>query len=630
MKLAALRIPLLLGFASAAFAAPVPAEQFFQKPAITGAELSPNGRLIAIRKLSPTGRSMLSIVDPETRTSKPIAKFRNADVEKFFWVSDKRLVFTVTNVDFDGDAGKPGVYAIDIDGKESVPLSETLVRRRSFAESGNSDNRYQSEMTLHGFFNPKKEEMLAIEVTSDGSALKRLSTRTGVRSDVRAPNGTFLWLQGPDDQTRLASTKRDNRIVVFLRDDSGWRQIDSFEDKPYAGYEPLLYVDGTMYARAFNGKDEAAIYRYEVGQAIGPPEQIISAPGFDVTGHFDVSATSMRGFRFTTDAENTVWFDPQMQAVQKEVDQLFPGMANTVSRSTRSETPYVLIDTHSDVQDHAYLLYNTETKNRILLGEARGDLDPAQMSRMSMVRYTARDGAQVPLFVTVPGLPEKKKLPTVVLAGPKLFQRNGLWQWNAEVQFLASRGYVVLQPEPRGVSGYGERHAKAGHQQWGRVIHDDVADAVKWAVQEGYTDPARVCIIGTEYGGYTAMMGLVNHPETYQCGISWSGVVDLETQIKLMGDPAKDMPDQRAASLMGNAARITRPVLLAYGKDDETVPYAQGRKLYDAIHAGNAGAEWLSYEPTVEDRKTARNRIDLWLKIEAFLGKHIGAATPGS
>jgi dipeptidyl aminopeptidase/acylaminoacyl peptidase len=283
-------------------------------------------------------------------------------------------------------------------------------------------------------------------------------------------------------------------------------------------------------------------------------------------------------------------------------------MVNTISRGGRSDTPYVLVDTHSDVQDHGYLLYNTITKKQTLLGEAHPDIDATSMSRMEMVRYKTRDGAQVPLFITVPSQSEKKKRPTVVLTGSQQFQRNGYWQWNAEVQFLASRGYVVLQPEARGIGGYGQRHASGG-----QTAQDDIADALKWAEAQGYTDPARVCIIGTAYGGYAAMMELVQHPDIYQCGVSWSGMVT-----------------HADAPLLDKAKHITKPVLLAYGKDDQSVPQAQGRKLYEAIHAANASAEWISYDSTVEDRKTLNNRIDLWRRIEAFLAKNIGAATPGS
>jgi len=606
-----LRASLLLAFASAAYAAhaaPIPAEQFFKRPAITGAVMSPDGKWVAVRKLSPAGRSMLTIVDPETRTGKPIASFTNADVDLFYWVSDKRLFFTVTNVDREGDAGKPGLYAVDVDGKNSIRLSETLVRRPSFAENDLPSQTYLREITLHGFPRFKNEDLLVIESSPEGMELKRLDTHNGRLYDMRAPHGAFGWLFDANGDARVISAQRDNQILIYLRDKDEWRLLNSFDKNAPDGYEPLLYVDNALYVRARNGSNETGIYRYDVGEKLTNPKLLISAPGFDVSGYFDVSDTRMRGFRFYTDAEITVWFDAQMKAIQQEVDQLLPGMVNIVSRGARSETPYVIIDTHSDVQGHGYLLYNPVTKKQILLGEATPDIDPAQMSHMTMVRYKARDGMQIPMFVTAPGLPNKKNLPTVVLVAANPRHRNGLWQWNPEVQFLASRGYTVLQPDVRGSTGYGLQHSAAGDGQWGRAMQNDLADAVKWAAAEGYTDPARVCIAGSNLGGEAALIGLIQDPVVYKCGISWSGVARLLPQ---------------------DTARLKQPVLLAYGKDDVEVPYAQGRKLYEAISAVNPGAEWLSYETTSEDRRTQKNRIDLWQRIDAFLAKNIGPQQAG-
>jgi dipeptidyl aminopeptidase/acylaminoacyl peptidase len=173
-------------------------------------------------------------------------------------------------------------------------------------------------------------------------------------------------------------------------------------------------------------------------------------------------------------------------------------------------------------------------------------------------------------------------------------------------------------------------------------MQDDLADAVRWSVAQGHTDPARVCIAGTGYGGYAAMMGLVRDAEVYRCGISWSGITDLaamtssswshfirgdqeRTLARLVGDPDRDAAQFKRTSPLENAARITRPVLLAYGTTDKAVSYRQGKKFYEAVRAGNPAAEWLSYTPTVADWTTQKNRIDLWRHIEQFLGKHIGA-----
>jgi dipeptidyl aminopeptidase/acylaminoacyl peptidase len=592
-------------------AAPLPISAFFNKSATTGAALSPNGRFVAVRMLSPQGRTMLTVFDVATRKSQAIANFRNADVDLFFWLSDERLAFTLVNVDHDGDAGRPGAYAVNRDGKERTSLTEILVGKRSFADSDDVNHDYPSQYSLRGFPLRKEETLDVIEREGEGNeeaSLVRLNTRNARRFPVRAPSGTHNWLTDAEGNLRVATARRAGRVANFYLDNGDWRQLDSRDAKAESTFDPLLYVDGALYVRSRNGGDEAQVYRYDLAKNAIAAKPLITAPGFDTDGYFILSDKKMLGFRFTTDAEVTVWFDQRMKELQQEVDQMLPGTVNNLARGTASETPYVLIDAYSDVQSHVYILYNAETKERTLLGKSKPDVAADQMAQMTMVRYRARDGLQIPAFLTLPNTARQKKLPTVVLLGRQEERRSAKWEWNAEVQFLASRGYAVLQPEPRGTKGYGRTHLQAGAGQAGRAAQNDIADAVKWAVAEGHTDPARVCIAGTGYGGYAAMMALLKNPDTFKCGISWSGMTGYENN-----------PDDAGLK------DIKRPVLLAYGTEDEAVSYKQGLAFYQALKAGNPQAEWLEYTPAVEDWTTQKNRIDLWRNIESFLARQVGA-----
>jgi len=637
---------LAAGLAQAADSTPIAIEKFFGRTDVTGAALSPDGRHVLMRMQSTAGRSMLNVVNVETLQQKAVAIFSNADVEMFFWQSDTRLAYTVINVDHGGSMGSPGLYAVDRDGSAFTPLSRTTVAQRSFADKGPSRSSYLNAPTLNGFRYRKSEAMFAFAPADDEKKLVRIDMRNGRMTDVHAPRRTWRWLIDPEGEVRIAVARRDGKDIVFYHD-GAWRELASFMPSAPEAFEPQLYLDGKLYVRARNGKNEASIYLYDLQKKALDPTPVISAPGFDVTGYFLLDDRKLLGFRSYTDSENTVWFDPAMKSMQAEVDALLPATINTISYGERSETPFVLIDVHSDVQDHVYLLYNRENKNLLPLGATHPGIDPREMSAMRMVRYPARDGMQIPACLTTPANAAKKPLPTVVLIGDPQWRRTNYREWDDEVQFLASRGYAVLQPQPRGTQGFGAAHTAAGVKQWGLAIQDDIVDAVKWAAAQGYTDPARVCIAGAGYGGYAAMMGLIRDPALFKCGVSWSGITDIGAMfanngqgvaepgavsqlLASVGDPKLDAAQFDATSPLRNAARITQPVLLAYGREDRRVPFSDGRKFYEALSTNNNKVEWLEYKASVEDWKTQGNRIDLWKHIEAFLGQNIGAAIPGS
>lgn len=257
------------------------------------------------------------------------------------------------------------------------------------------------------------------------------------------------------------------------------------------------------------------------------------------------------------------------------------------------------------------------------------------------MRYKARDGLEIPAYLTLPkGLP-KKNLPMVVLVHGGPYLRGGFWQWSAASEFLASRGYAVLEPEFRGSTGFGSKHFKAGWKQWGLAMQNDIADGAKWAITEGIVDPKRICIAGASYGGYATLMGLINDPDLFRCGIDWVGVTDIDLLYSvtwsdsseqsrrygmpvLIGDREKDAAQLKATSPLQNAARITQPLLLAYGGSDYRVPIVHGTKFRDAVKKTNKNVEWVEYPEEGHGWGLVKNRVDFWTRVEKFLDRNIG------
>jgi dipeptidyl aminopeptidase/acylaminoacyl peptidase len=219
--------------------------------------------------------------------------------------------------------------------------------------------------------------------------------------------------------------------------------------------------------------------------------------------------------------------------------------------------------------------------------------------------------------------------------------RGRSWNWNDDAQFLASRGYVVIEPEYRGSAGYGFAHFRAGWQQWGRAMQDDVADALQWAVKNEGVDAKRVCIAGASYGGYATLMGLARHPDMYRCGVAWVGVTDprllfrwsvtsdVRTESRehsypeLIGDPQRDAAMLDSVTPLLLADRIKQPVMLAYGRGDRRVPIEHGERMRDAlVKAGNA-PQWTVYDDEGHGWLKLETRVDFAQRLERFLAEHL-------
>jgi dipeptidyl aminopeptidase/acylaminoacyl peptidase len=276
------------------------------------------------------------------------------------------------------------------------------------------------------------------------------------------------------------------------------------------------------------------------------------------------------------------------------------------------------------------------------LGSAYAKIDPNKMAMQDMVRYKARDGLEIPAYLSLPQVADKKNLPMVVLVHGGPYVRGNSWGWNPEVQFLASRGYAVLQPEFRGSTGFGFKHFKAGWKQWGLAMQDDIADGVKWAIAQGIADPKRICIAGASYGGYATLMGLAKNPELFQCGVEWAGVTDIRYLYRnsvtsdfpaeyqqyglpvLVGDKEKDAEQLRANSPTELTDKIKQPLLMAYGGADRRVPIEHGEVFYNKIKKTNDKVIWIRYDDEGHGWGLPKNRLDFWNKVDEFLQKNIG------
>jgi len=642
--------------AQTAAATPQAAEDFFRHAQLRGARLSPEGRQLAVAIGGASGRVGLWVFDLD-RADKPtlLARFVDADIGQFRWVSETRLVFDLQ--DLQSAAGDRrfgnGLFSIAHDGSGL----RTLVKTSFSGISEGSGPRREPLSVNHVLLDvPAGDGRTVIvgRLESDGHrgireiVPMRLDIETGRATSLAAgtPPNIQRWLFDTAGEPRVAVSSSGSRRTVWWRPAgvSEWQKIQEAEELSASWGPSFLDHQGNLYVTA-NHKGFGVLKRFDPDKRAPQAEPMISTPGFDFGGELVTEEATGRllGARVVTDAASTVWLDDTMRRHQAMIDERIPGRVNRIScRRCDKPDAVLLVHSWSDRDPGQWTVVDLGRKRWQPVGVAHPQIDPRRMATVDFHRIRARDGRDLPVWVTTPaGTPAGRKLPVVVMVHGGPWVRGGDWSWDPMNQFLASRGYLVVEPEFRGSTGYGSAHFRAGWKQWGLAMQDDVSDALKWAVDKGLAEPGRACIAGASYGGYATLMGLVRDPGQYRCGVAWVAVTDpmllmewrwdsdasdawlVHGSKALLGDPEKDGDALRAASPLLQAARIREPVLLAFGTEDRRVPLVHGTRMRDALRAAGQNPVWITYPGEGHGWAKVENRVDFARRVEQFLAQHL-------
>jgi dipeptidyl aminopeptidase/acylaminoacyl peptidase len=625
---------------------PPPIENFFKLNSFGGAVLSPDGKNIAILLAGENQRLALAIMDTATNKVSIIAKYSNLDVLRVNWVNSNRLVYSMGDRQLaDGQQRMgPGLIAIDKDGKNE----REIIERNN---SGSGKFRVLSPAySFNGVVGTKDSNDIFIVQRSGtrktpSATLMRLNTIDGALSGITTPINTSGFMMDEQGELRIAVRNVEKLTTILYKDpkNDAWRTLIEFDSIKEDGFVPeAIAPDGSLYVTAYNGQNTKSVYQYDLENNRIYPTPLVELDGFDFVGSlvFNKKLKTLIGVRYNTDASSTVWLDNDSNKIQEKINALLPNLVNQIT-FPKEGGDIVQVASFSDVNPGMDFIYNTSSGKLSALGMSRPDINRSQMSSKNFVRIKARDGLEIPTYITLPKNSAGKNLPLIVMVHGGPYVRGGSWNWNPQTQLLASRGYAVIEPDFRGSDGYGKKLFQAGWKQWGLKMQDDLDDVRQWAIDQGYADANRVCIAGASYGGYATLMGLIRNPELYRCGISWVGVSDInllydvswsdntEQWAKhgmpfLIGDQEKDAAQLKATSPLEQAARLKSPLMLAYGAADNRVPLVHGTKFYNAIKGNNKDVEWIVYDDEGHGWRRLDNNIDFWSRAEKFLDKHIG------
>ena len=638
---------------------------FFRNADVGSMQLSPSGKWLALTAGGTTTRVALAIVDVDGKLPPVVAVlFADADIRSFRWVDDERLVFNVIDQQSGGTDQRfgPGLFSVRRDGGE---IRQLIKPRRDFVRAIVPSRRETLE---------SNHELLAVPRDGSGDVIVgefnfttrgeldsvnalRLNVTTGhSRSlSLARPEHATQWLFDPKGEPRVTLSQFQGVTSVYWRGpgQQEWTKIASGPSLQQKFSPRFVDEAGRLYVTTDVGREgTAALKLFDFATGAPEPQPMVTTPGFDFRGSLvsDAIGANVYGVRVVTDAETTVWFDPHMKEIQKIVDAKLPGHVNVLSCSQCKDPQLVLVHSWSDQDPGSFWLYRPVTDAWTALGAVRADVPPARMATLDFFRAKARDGLDLPIWVTTPrndapGLRDGKR-PAVVLVHGGPWVRGGFWRWDADAQFLASRGYVVIEPEYRGSTGFGMAHFRAGWKRWEGAMQDDVADALGWVAAKGLVDPKRVCIAGASYGGYATLMGLARYPDLYRCGVAWVAVTDPRLLFEdtwqsdmsdearnyslptLLGDPQSDAAMLRAAAPVERASEIRAPLLLAFGRDDRRVPLKHGTLMREALRAQGRDPEWVVYDGEGHGWLKVENRVDFWSRVERFLDKNLNVAPP--
>lgn len=420
----------------------------------------------------------------------------------------------------------------------------------------------------------------------------------------------------------------DFKMVVkggYDEDDEGWLDVVSIWNESDEGFVLSDEKTGRVGVYKFNFATR------ELGDLVyDNATNDISGASLSEDGR-DVQAVW-----YTDDQDRMVWFDPTLKERQVEIDSALKGRSNWIMSRSRDKSR-MLVWTGASNNPGSYYIYVPEAGVMKRLAKVNEKLNVSQLATTSYVHYKARDGLEIAAYLTLPPGREAKGLPLVIYPHGGPFDIRDTLGYDMEVQFLANRGYAVLQPNYRGSGGYGRTFDEKAEGQWGRAMQDDLDDGMDWLVKSGTVDAKRVCIVGWSYGGYAALWGATRNPERYRCAASAAGVSDIKRQMRYSDDFFSSRRDRRnwrkkiqgpkdfdldTVSPLRQVERLRVPVLIIHGDEDKTVPPKQSASYVEALKKAGKTYEYQVYAGEGHGLDSADNEKDWLDRLEAFLLKY--------
>ncbi|MFA7678829.1 MAG: S9 family peptidase [Pigmentiphaga sp.] len=603
-----------------------PVQDFFRKPERASYQLSDDGRYLAF--LAPhLGRQNLHIQEVNDRLEligEPLALTGETerDLSAYFWKGSRRLIYVK---DFGGDEN---YHLLSVSVDPTVPARDLtpFERVRAMVVDDLEDDA-EHVLVSHNARDPQVFDVL------------RINVETGEAQPLAENPGNITgWATDHEGKLRVAmATDGVNHTLLHrYTEDEAFQPLLSTNFKE--SVLPLFFTfdNQRLYVSSNRGRDKAALF--ELDPKTGREERLLfEHPDVDVAGlGYSRKRQVLTEMRYVTWKTQRHVVDDEVAAIYDDLEKQLQGYEVVLQSSTRDETRFVVAAFNDRSQGRRYL-YDSRTGTLTLLGEIQPWLNEAHMAPMQAVRYTARDGLKINAYLTLPVGKEAKNLPLIVNPHGGPWARDN-WGFNPEVQFLANRGYAVLQMNFRGSTGFGRAFWEASFKQWGLAMQDDITDGVQWLIREGIADPKRIAIYGGSYGGYATLAGITLTPDLYAAAVDYVGVSNLftfmntippywkpflEMMHEMVGHPERDKERMEQTSPVFLVDRIRTPLLVAQGAQDPRVNIDESDQIVNALRARGVEVDYLVKENEGHGFHNEENQFEFYQAMETFLARYL-------
>jgi dipeptidyl aminopeptidase/acylaminoacyl peptidase len=601
----------------------IPLKDFFRNPEKSGYQISPDGKYYSF--MAPYEKRMnIFIQEIGKKEAIRLTSEKDRDISGYSWKNNNRILFLKDN----GGDENFKLYVVNIDGSNLKCLTDFNKVRTQIID----DLEDIPTEVIIGLNKRDPQVFDAYRLNIETGEMKMIAENPGNISD---------WLTDHDGKLRVATATDGVNTSILYRE----TEKDKFKVVLSTNFKesvsPLFFTfdNKNVYATSNIGRDKSAIVEFDIanGKEI---KEIYKNSDYDVS---DLSYSRKR--KVLTQASYVSWktenyfFDSETKKMFERFEKEFGNKEIFITGNTKAEDKFI-IRTLSDRSKGTYYIYDKNTDKLDSIHTVAPWLDENELAEMKPIEYKTRDGLTIHGYLTLPKGKEAKNLPVVINPHGGPWARDQ-WFFNPEVQFLANRGYAVLQMNYRGSTGYGRKFWECSFRQWGLKMQDDISDGVKWLVDQGIADPKRIAIYGGSYGGYATLAGMTFSPELYACGIDYVGVSNLFTFMntippywkpqldmfhEMVGDPKKDSLLLRKTSPVFHADNIKAPLFVAQGANDPRVNKAESDQMVNALKKRGIDVEYMVKDNEGHGFHNEENKFDFYTAMEKFLAKHIGSS----